>query len=252
MPQNDEQYGMGVVAVAAIRKEPDHRSEMISQLLFGEYVIVNDNTIKGWYKITCKNDGYSGWCLSSHITNIKAADYSKTATTFTAAWVNTVEYNQQSLTIPFGCTIPALPEVVFKGKIWDAAHAQRDAGTITQTALQFLHTAYLWGGRSVFGIDCSGFTQAVFQLLHYSLLRDAHLQAAQGDVVNFIQEARCGDLAFFDNAEGHIIHVGLLLGENKIMHSAGKVRIDHIDHQGIINADTGERTQHLRIIKRYF
>jgi cell wall-associated NlpC family hydrolase len=110
----------------------------------------------------------------------------------------------------------------------------------------------LWGGRSVFGIDCSGLTQAVYKFLNIQLLRDANQQATQGELVNFLQEARCGDLAFFDNEEGQIIHVGILLNNQEILHTSGKVRIDKIDNAGIINAETGERTQNLRIIKRYF
>ena len=82
-------------------------------------------------------------------------------------------------------------------------------------------------------------------------MRDAQQQATQGELVGFLQEAHCGDLAFFDNEEGEIIHVGILLNANKIIHAAGKVRIDKIDNEGIVDADTGQRTQRLRIIKRY-
>jgi cell wall-associated NlpC family hydrolase len=110
----------------------------------------------------------------------------------------------------------------------------------------------LWGGRSVFGIDCSGFAQAVYEFLNIALLRDAKLQALHGEVVNFLQEARCGDLAFFDDETGEIIHVGILINEKEIIHASGKVRIDKIDNEGIVNTDTGERTHRLRIIKRYF
>ena len=115
-----------------------------------------------------------------------------------------------------------------------------------------LHTAYVWGGRSAFGIDCSGFTQLVFKSFGIVLFRDAYQQATQGEVVGFLQEAKTGDLAFFDNAEGRITHVGMLINEHEIIHASGKVRIDRIDSQGIVNVDTNERTHQLRIIKRYF
>ena len=104
----------------------------------------------------------------------------------------------------------------------------------------------------MFGVDCSGFAQQVFKLFNVRLLRDSSLQATQGEVVGFLQEAKCGDLAFFDNAEGRIYHVGILLNDHEIIHSSGKVRIDAIDNAGIINSDTGQRTHQLRIIKRYF
>ncbi|MEI9958410.1 MAG: NlpC/P60 family protein [Ferruginibacter sp.] len=110
----------------------------------------------------------------------------------------------------------------------------------------------MWGGRSTFGIDCSGFAQTVYKFLNIPLLRDAKLQVTEGEVVGFLQEVNCGDLAFFDDEEGEIVHVGILLNEKEIIHSAGKVRIDKIDSQGILNVDTGLRTHQLRIIKRYF
>jgi gamma-D-glutamyl-L-lysine dipeptidyl-peptidase len=92
----------------------------------------------------------------------------------------------------------------------------------------------------------------VYKFLNIALLRDAGQQATQGEVVNFLQEARCGDLAFFDDEEGKIIHVGILLNNYQIIHASSRVRVDKIDNEGIINSDTGERAQRLRIIKRYF
>ena len=115
----------------------------------------------------------------------------------------------------------------------------------------FLNTPYLWGGRSVFGADCSGFVQTVFLYLQIKLPRDATHQALEGEAVGFLQEMKCGDLAFFDDPEGNIIHVGILLSESDIIHAYGKVRVDKIDNQGIINTDTGNRTHKFRLIKRF-
>lgn len=108
----------------------------------------------------------------------------------------------------------------------------------------------MWGGRSPFGIDCSGFTQMVFRLLGYKLLRDAGLQAGQGDTVNLVDESQPGDLAFFDNEEGNIIHVGILITKESIIHASGKVRIDSFDQVGIYNNETRRYTHKLRLIKR--
>ena len=114
----------------------------------------------------------------------------------------------------------------------------------------YLNSPYLWGGRSPFGIDCSGFTQMVFKLNGIKLPRDAYEQAEIGKTLNFIEETQKGDLAFFDNEEGKIIHTGIIIDKNKIIHSSGKVRIDNLDHYGIFNAETGKYSHNLRLIKK--
>jgi gamma-D-glutamyl-L-lysine dipeptidyl-peptidase len=246
-------YAVCCVPVAPLRTAPDHRTEMISQLLFGEYCIIADNDKKGWAKIICKADGYEGWCQLPHVKNISEAEYNNTKTGLAADWVNEITYNNQAMFIPLGSLLWAEKNVAeFSNDIWYPAKITRNEETITEVVFKFLNTAYLWGGRSVFGIDCSGFSQAVYKFLNIALLRDAEQQATQGELVNFLQEARCGDLAFFDDDEGKIIHVGILLNNYQIIHASSRVRVDKIDNEGIVNSDTGERAQRLRIIKRYF
>ena len=240
-------YAVCRIPVAPVRVEPDHRSEMISQILFGECCIVIIVEKDGWIKMESKPDGYTGWCTWSQFQEIDEAYYNVNDNNLAANWVNEIEYNSQLMHVPFG----SLLRDINTEKIWLPANAKKDAGTIREVAFKFLNTGYLWGGKSVFGIDCSGFTQSVFKFLNIPLLRDAQQQATQGAHVGFLQEASCGDLAFFDNAAGQIIHVGILLSNHEIIHAAGKVRIDKIDHEGIVNAETGQRTQRLRIIKRF-
>ena len=121
---------------------------------------------------------------------------------------------------------------------------------LTEFAQMYLNSPYLWGGKTPFGIDCSGFTQMVYKLCGYQLLRDASQQVTQGEVLSFIEESEAGDLAFFDNEEGEIVHVGILLDHNHIIHSHGKVRIDQLDHSGIFNIEKQKHTHKLRVIKR--
>jgi cell wall-associated NlpC family hydrolase len=201
-------YVTSSVAVAPIRKEPNHRSEMTSQLLQNEIAEVLE-TEQQFTKLRCLYDGYEGWCANNQLNETENSD---------EALQNALQFN---------------------------------AERINQIARKYLDVPYLWGGKSLCGIDCSGFCQQVFKQFEIKLPRDAYQQAAYGEVVGFLQEVQCGDLAFFDNEEGRITHVGIMLSTNEIIHSSGKVRIDKIDHQGIINSETGARTHQLRIIKRY-
>lgn len=241
-------YAACCVPVAPVRIEPDQRSEMISQQLFGECCVIIIAEKNGWIKIENKLDRYTGWCSSSQFRQIDEAVYSNNDGKLAADWVNEIEFNNQLMYVPFGSLLSGIETE----NIWIPSKVKTDSDIVREVAFKFLNTSYLWGGKSVFGIDCSGFTQSVFKFLNIHLLRDAHQQATQGELVGFLQEARRGDLAFFDNEDGQIIHVGILLSNNQIIHAAGKVRIDKIDNESIVNTDTGQRTQRLRIIKRYF
>lgn len=254
-------YAICCVPVSALRIEPDHKAEMQSQLLFGECCIITVVDKSGWVKIVNKMDAYTGWCQQSHFQEIDDTQYYFEENNYTAGWVNELDYNGHPMWVPFGSSLTAMKNgavnwrknmVHYSGEVWTTAKTKKDTKTIKQLAFKFLNTPYLWGGRSVFGIDCSGYTQSVYKFLNIHLLRDAQQQATQGELVGFLQQAHCGDLAFFDDDEGRIVHVGILLNDREIIHAAGKVRIDKIDNEGIINSDTGLRTQRLRIIKRYF
>ncbi len=253
-------YAVCCVPLAPLRTEPDHRSEMTSQLLFGECCIITIVEKDGWIKIVNQFDVYTGWCRQSHFQEIDEELYYSEATGLAAGWVNEIDYNGHPMHIPFGSSLTGMQNghadwrkntLHYGGNVWNPATAKHDAKIIKQLAYTFLNTTYLWGGRSVFGTDCSGFTQSVYKCLNIPLLRDAQQQATQGELVGFLQQARCGDLAFFDDEAGNIIHVGILFNDAEIIHAAGKVRIDKIDNAGIIDADTGARLQRLRIIKRY-
>lgn len=247
------------IPVAPIRVNPDHRAEMVSQLLFGERAIITFKE-KSWGKIVSKADAYTGWCQLNHLQEVDDEIFNITPTKMAAGWVNEIGFNGQLMMIPFGSSLTALNNdkaewqqsiIQYTGLTWDLNKVSARPDTIKKIAFTYLNTGYLWGGRSVFGVDCSGFTQMVYKFLNIPLQRDAHLQAMQGELVGFIQQSHCGDLAFFDDEDGKIIHVGILLNDQEIIHAAGKVRIDKIDNQGIINAGTGERTSRLRVIKRY-
>ena len=252
-------YMMVLVAVAPLRAEAAHRSEMVSSLLFGEVVEVIDQS-GDFYQIRCNYDQYEGWCQKTQLITINNYLAVNQSNDLTAEFSNLLIVNGTDMQIPIGASLGLFVnkkltigkfEFIYMGAIAKPNPTLFTADYIKHIAMLYLHAPYLWGGRSVFGIDCSGFVQQVFHFFAKTLPRDAHQQAVLGEVVGFLQEAQCGDLAFFDNAEGRITHVGIMLDGQSIIHASGRVRIDSIDNMGIINSDTGERTHNLRIVKRY-
>jgi gamma-D-glutamyl-L-lysine dipeptidyl-peptidase len=241
-----------VVPVAPLRAEGSHRAEMVSQILFGETAQVLSET-KDFYQIQMRQDGYEGWCQKLQL-QVVAEGANVTTAGYTANWINTAQLNGQNIQLPLGTPIVSYKhtnfELAYTGAMLDAANNAYTPEALENLAKQFLGTAYLWGGRSVFGIDCSGFVQMVFKLFNCKLPRDAYQQAEMGEAIGFLAEAKTGDLAFFDNEQGNITHVGILLAPNLIIHASAMVRIDPIDQAGIVSSTTGLRTHQLRTIRR--
>lgn len=254
-------YASCCVPVSALRKEPSHKSEMVSQQLFGECCTILEYGLENWIKIKCKYDDYEGWCQAAHVVEVDEENYAQQDKSLTEEWVNEVDYNGHHMFVPLGSSLTSLNHgkafwrknaVQYAGKVWNPVVVKINPKLVKQLAYKYLNTSYLWGGKSVFGIDCSGFTQMVYKFLNVRIPRDAWQQAEQGKIITSLQHVQCGDLAFFDNEEGRIIHVGLVLNEHEIIHSSGKVRLDKIDSQGIVNLETKQRTHKLKVIKRYF
>ena len=246
------------VPVSSLRSEPSHRSEIISQQIFGEQCRILEKGKDNWLKVKCDYDEYEGWCQEYHLLPLNASIIPSGM--LTGEWVSLITYKGQPMRIPYGSRLPGLvngealwagSSVRYPGSLIDPSKQQFNEDGIRAVAMPFLNTSYLWGGKSIFGIDCSGFCQTVFKFFNIPIMRDAYQQAVQGQSIGFLQEAKCGDLAFFDNADDRITHVGILLNEGEIIHSSSKVRIDPIDNMGIINHENGERTHNLRIIKRF-
>ena len=254
-------YGIAVLSIIPLRKEASHRSELVSQLLFGETyrVVLQQN---GWLQISCNYDAYEGWIDTSQHYELSEKDFNGVNgcdASIALELVNSAASSHHSIPVVAGSSLPFFDGLNFKIAkekfIYNGQAIQPDTKNATmleRIALRYLNAPYLWGGRSPFGIDCSGFTQIVYKFSGIKLPRDAYQQAEHGSIVNFIEEAQPGDLGFFANEEGKITHVGIILKENKIIHASGKVRIDKIDHFGINNEEKKKYSHKLKIIKRFF
>tara|TARA_R110000868_G_scaffold358814_3_gene620538 strand:+ start:3892 stop:4641 length:750 start_codon:yes stop_codon:yes gene_type:complete len=246
------QYGICNLSIVPLRFESSDKSELVSQLLYGDFFKIIEQR-KSWSKIRLAFDSYEGWIDNKQYQGISEIDYKKLIKSVPKLAVDLVEFiqdkNDELHPILLGSSLNGL-SILNHSHDGHIIHGKKPKRNLIKTAFLYLNSPYLWGGKSPFGIDCSGFTQMVYKLNGYSLFRDASQQATQGDVLSFIEESEPGDLAFFDNNEGAIVHVGIIMKDNYIIHAHGKVRIDRLDHSGIYNVDTKLHTHKLRVIKK--
>ena len=245
------------LSIIPLRIEPSDRSEIVSQILFGEHFeIIEQNKI--WTKVKLHFDEYEGWIDTKQYQIISEENYNLLCKEAIVLNSDLVEYvsdkNNVLIPITLGASLSFLNNSDLNTDNYDFEGLKisgiKDKKNLIATSYLYLNAPYLWGGKTPFGIDCSGFTQMVYKLNGYKLLRDASQQSTQGEVLSFIEESEPGDLAFFDNEDGKIIHVGIILENNYIIHASGKVRIDRLDHLGIYNADQNRHTHRLRVIKK--
>ena len=266
------EFGISLQSILPIRSEPDHKAEMVSQILFGELFRILHKELN-WIRIQLSYDNYEGWIDLKQVTLLDESEFIRLFNAKTPSSVDLVQLlsndsKKTILPVLLGSSLPGLADHHFRIKdqffsfegltsdslSLEVVPSQQERLIAKQRliddAMLYLNAPYLWGGRSPFGIDCSGFTQMVYKLNKIKLLRDASQQAAMGESLNFVSEAEPGDLAFFDDEEGKIIHVGLMMNKNRIIHASGKIRIDSIDHQGIYSEEEKKYTHKLRVIRR--
>jgi gamma-D-glutamyl-L-lysine dipeptidyl-peptidase len=251
-------YAVIAVPAAPVRRKPMHRKEMVNQLLFGETVKVLKTKGDLWVKIRSLHDSYEGWITNTMLEAVEEAAANTMSAFATTDMLSVISAGDKKLNVPVGSSLPffengkgKLGDIIydFTGNYCKRDEQQPGAELIQQLTSPWLNAPYMWGGRTPLGVDCSGFVQVIYKLMGIDLPRDAWQQAQEGKAVKKFSEVQGGDLVFFNNKE-EIVHVGILLGNDQIIHSSGKVRIDTIDKKGIINAETGKRTLRLEAIRR--
>jgi gamma-D-glutamyl-L-lysine dipeptidyl-peptidase len=259
---NGTVFGVCRLSIVPVRAEPSDKSELVTQLLFGDHYEVTDaSEDKKWRRIRANTDHYEGWIdrKQHHEIGQEYFDYLNRAEfKITTDITTSILFNKSPLVLVMGSVIPISSSELFKMEEQYAFNGEaknigqkREFEFLKTLASKYLHAPYLWGGKTPFGIDCSGFTQMTFRICGYNLLRDASQQASQGKPVAQLREGIAGDLAFFKNEDGKINHVGIVLTEGRIIHASGRVRVDRLTEDGILSAETSEKTHtfsHLRRI----
>jgi len=263
-----EKFGVAHLAQIAMRSEPRHSAEMCSQLLFGDPYQVIEETEK-WLKIKTFDCNYEGWIDAQLFNSIHPEDiegYLSVEKYFVTDYLLFIREFESNVTFPIymGSSFPypnegmlILGNAVFMIDLPEPQNLPEHSSLspnqikLLRFASGYLRSPYLWGGRTPLGIDCSGLVQLAYKAIGQTLPRDASLQVLQGENVDFFEQAQIGDVAFFDNEEGKIVHTGIICGQGKILHSSGFVRIDKLDQTGIFNIETEKYTHKLRIIKHF-
>ncbi|MBN2863141.1 MAG: C40 family peptidase [Bacteroidales bacterium] len=239
-----------------LRLGPTHRSEMLSQVLFGERYTIIDQ-VSNWLKIETEFDHYSGWIDIDHLHHTVYTDSPGSFTLNRSLLC--YKSDKTKIILEAGCEIfdPDFDKHTFKigSHIYTTA-SDFSSTFITSTdspadtAMRFINSPYIWGGRIPSGMDCSGFTQLVYKIHKKPIPRNSWQQAEIGENISSIDEVKPGDLVFFDNVQGRITHVGMIISRGLVIHASGRVRIDQIDHHGIFKQEIGAYSHHLRSIRR--
>ena len=257
-------HGICGLSTVPVRAEASDKAELVTELLFGDcYTVLL--TQGNWLHVELAADKYLGW--------IDAKQHQPVSADYFRAWgaqdhprsldvVQVVSDATLRQPVTLGCRLPFFDgmtlkigdrSLFFNGNATNPAQpnpAERQLALLRKAGQHYLRAPYVWGGKSIFGLDCSGLTQQLFGLIGVQLPRDARQQIALGEPVDFVTQTRPGDLAFFDNADGHIVHVGLVLDEGLLLHAHGEVRLDPLDHLGIFNRSRQLYSHKLRLIKR--
>lgn len=259
-----DKFGICLYSTVPGRAADSDKSEMVTQLLFGEtYHVLDDVSKKNWILVKISHDQYECWIDRGLHTKIEGTDFERwqsNAKAVTYRLITHIENKRTGIVFPIlrGSTIWESPnhqfEIAGEAFSYEQDELPNRTTQLPQSLIDFattyMNAPYLWGGRSPFGLDCSGFTQIVYKHSNIALPRDAYQQAELGTVVPFVSEARTGDLAFFENADGRIVHVGIVMDEGFIIHASSKVRIGKLDHEGIFDPELEKYTHKLRLVKR--
>ena len=244
-----------------IKSKPDLNDVMVSQMLFGETCLIVEKKNKHWLKIKTSSDRVIGWVQTHQIQMIDESDFEKYNNdhSFALEICHHIFNEENSKSIAIGAALPnydgiscSMPDgkYIYNGQAAPMSGLEFSPDLLIKIAKRYLYSPELNGGKSPFGIDAAAFIQQVYRFFGYQLPRTSPEQFAQGQIVDFIECVQIGDIVFCQNEDGNISHAGIIIGDKKIIHVHGYVRVDKVDHFGIYNKELHKYTHKLRMIKR--
>jgi hypothetical protein len=250
------------LSAIAVRNHPTQKSEMLTQILFGELVEIMEERGKAWCLIRCLWDDAVGWVASNQIVALNLAELPlfQKEEGLSLELFQPITASDHFLPVPMGARFPGFDGIRFRffqkdynftGQVIFPTKSIANRPLLVKIARRYLHAPFMWGGRSPLGIDAPGLVQMAFKLSGIRLPRTADQQVLQGQQIDFAEQASPGDVAFFENNTGRIVHTGIVLADNQILHAFGKVRVDVMDHFGIFDKDKKKYTHRLRVVKSF-
>ncbi len=254
-------FGICHISMIPILAKPIPYGAVVSQMLFGETCEVLEKKNKYWHKIKTDICETIGWVNTYQIAYISFDIYKKLQQNIAISLeVSYPVFNgENSIYITLGSSLPQYDGIscmmpwsrfIYNGQAFQEGTMEITQDLFVKLARRFLFSPEMSAGRSPFGIDNVSFVHQVFRLFNINISRHIDKQIQYGEVVDFAQLSEVGDVAFFQDNEGNVCHVGIVIGQKEIVHVNGYVRIDKFDHNGIYNKDLKKYTHKLRIIKR--
>ncbi len=253
-----KKFATASVSIVPVRSEASDASEIVTQLLFGESCEVLEYHEKGnWVRISAVYDKYVGWIDPKQVTIITSTEPGEEPTDKgQRVFAGTAYFDNKYKPLVLGALLPQLNSegqgLLGRDKFqFEGSLANYKTSDLKEVATTYLGSPYLWGGKTPWGIDCSGLTQQVYKLCGITVARDASQQVLEGKEVRSLSEAQVGDLVFFENDKKRIHHVAMIYAPGQIIHAHGEVKISALDEKGALSDNGCDYTHHLHSIRRY-
>jgi gamma-D-glutamyl-L-lysine dipeptidyl-peptidase len=254
-------FGVCRLSIVSVHKEQSHQSLQVTQLLFGDhYEVLSESDDRIWLHIRIHFDHAEGWIERKqhheisldYFDQINSADFK-----ITTDVCSTLLYKKTPLSILIGSIVPISQSELFKMEEQFAFNGEsksigqkREFEFLKTIGLKYLNAPEQAGGKTPFGIDGVGLVQMIFKIAGYILPHRIEELQQHGKKIGF-EASKPGDVVFFQARKEKEIKVGFLMQENKLLHVDGRVKIDQLMEDGVLDLETKIYTHTVRSVARF-